>query len=144
MLSRLQEQDLVETGVIRNDRATPLASIELEVHRRIYQQTPALAIIHAHPPHAIALSMTESEVIPLDVEGSYLLQRVPIIGEERKSLGELAGMIAKALENHRIVMVKGHGSFAISQLLEEALHWTTALEESCQIICLLKTLKTAP
>ncbi len=143
-LGYLQEQDLVETGIIWNNRATPRASTELAVHRTIYQLTPALAVVHAHPSHAIALSLTESELTPPDVEGSYLLQKVPVLGEGViVKPGGLADIIAQALKHHRIVVVKGHGSFAIGQLLEEALHWTTALEESCRIICLLKTLKAA-
>ncbi len=57
-LNCLEEHDLIETGISRNDRFTPLASIELAVHRAIYQTTPALAIVHAHPPHVVALSLT--------------------------------------------------------------------------------------
>jgi L-fuculose-phosphate aldolase len=55
--------------------------------------------------------------------------------------GGLADIIAQALKKHRIVMVHGHGSFAIGQLLEEAYSCTTTLEESCQVICLLKSLQ---
>ena len=44
-LGCLEEQDLIEAGINKNDRSTPLASIELVVHRAIYQTTPALAII---------------------------------------------------------------------------------------------------
>jgi L-fuculose-phosphate aldolase len=32
-LGDLQESDLIETGICKNDRSTPLASIELPVHR---------------------------------------------------------------------------------------------------------------
>ena len=60
MLNNLGEQDIIETGINKNDRATPLAPTELAVHRSIYRLTPALAVIHAHPPHAIALSLAEA------------------------------------------------------------------------------------
>jgi len=70
-LSCLEEHDLVETGVTKNDRSTPLASIELAVHRAIYQETPALSVIHAHPPHAIALSLAGTEILPSDAEGLW-------------------------------------------------------------------------
>ena len=144
MLGYLQEQDLVETGVTQNNRATPLASTELALHRTIYQQTPALAVIHAHPPHAIALSLTEREFIPPDLEGSYLLQKVPVLGEGVMMKPDgLVDIIAQALKHNRIIIVKGHGIFATGQLLEEALHWTTALEMSCQVMCLLKSLNPA-
>jgi len=49
-LGCLEEHDLIETGLSKNDRNTPLASVELAVHRAIYQQTSALAIVHAPPP----------------------------------------------------------------------------------------------
>ena len=143
MLGSLQEHDLVETGITKNDRATPLASTELLVHRAIYQETTASAIVHAHPPCAIALSLTEKEIVPCDVEGSYLLPKVPVLGWNMVvRTGGLADVIAQALKQYRIVLVRGHGSFAIGQLLEEAYNCTTILEESCHIIHLLKPLET--
>jgi len=144
-LGCLEEHDLIETGISKNDRNTPLASIELHVHRAIYQQTPAQAIVHAHPPHAIALSLTETEIVPNDTEGLSIVNRVPVVGWHTEvKPGGLADIIAQALKHCRIVMVHGHGSFAIGQLLEEAHNCTTALEESCQVICLLKSLKVTP
>ena len=144
-LGCLEEHDLIETGVSKNDRFTPLASTELAVHRAIYQTTSALAIVHAHPPHTIALSLTETEVVPNCAEGLAMLGRVPILGWHTDGKSEsLADVIAQALTAHRIVMVHGHGSFAIGQLLEEAYNYTTILEESCQVICLLRSLGASP
>jgi len=144
-LGCLQEHDLIETGINKNDRATPLASTELAVHRAIYRETPASAIVHAHPPHAIALSLTETEIAPNDTEGLSTVSRVPVLGWRMTvKPGALADIIAQALKQHRIVMVHGHGSFAIGQLLEEAHNYTTTLEESCQVICLLKSLQVSP
>ena len=141
-LGCLGEHDLIETGINRNDRNTPLASIELAVHRAIYRETPALALVHAHPPHAVALSLTETEIVPTDAEGLSIVGRVPVLGWNMEvQPGGLADIIAQALKQHRIVMVHGHGSFAIGQLLEEAHNCTTTLEESCQVICLLKSLQ---
>lgn len=142
MLGCLQEADLIETGITKNDRFTPLASGELAVHRAIYQQTPALAVVHAHPPHAVALSLMETEIVPNDAEGLSLIGKVPVLGWNMEVRpGGLADIIAEALKHARIVMVHGHGSFAIGQLLEEAYGYTTTLEEGCRIICLLKSLR---
>ena len=145
MLGDISEHDVVDTGIIENDRATPLASTELAVHRLIYQETPALAVVHAHPPHAVALSFVEKEIIPCDVEGSFLLERTPIL-EKGPGMGteELARFIATELKRHRVVLIRSHGSFAAGQLLEEAYHYSTALEESCHILYLLKTLGVTP
>jgi L-fuculose-phosphate aldolase len=141
-LGSLGEHDLIETGISKNDRNTPLASIELAVHRAIYRETPAQAIVHAHPPHAVALSLKETDIVPPDTDGLSLLGRVPVLGWHMEvKPGGLAEIIAQALRRHRIVMVHGHGSFAIGQLLGEAHNYTTTLEESCRVICLLKSLQ---
>ena len=144
-LGCLEENDLIETGISKNDRSTPLASTELAVHRAIYLATPALAIVHAHPPHAVALSLTETEIVPNDTEGLSIASQVPVLGWHMEvKPGGLADIIAQALKQCRVVMVHGHGSFAIGQLLEEAHNCTTTLEESCRVICLLKSLKVTP
>lgn len=141
----IQEGDLVETGISKNNRATPLASKELEIHRCIYKNTPALAVVHAHPPYAVALSFTEEEIVPCDLEGQVLLSRVPVLSTDAMAkLEDLAGEIARLLNEYRVVLVRGHGSFAVSQLLEEAYYYTSALEQSCRLLYLLKTLRVVP
>ena len=141
-LGSITEADLVETGVVKNSRATPLPSSELPVHRAIYKSTGALAIVHAHPPYAVTLSFTEEEIVPCDIEGRSLLPRVLILGKEiLANAGQLSEEIAEALRQYRVVLVKGHGSFAIGQLLEEAYYYTGVLEESCRLLYLLKALR---
>lgn len=142
MLGCLEEHDFVETGINKNDQCTPLASTELRVHRFIYQRTSASAVVHAHPAYAVALSFSEREIVPCDVEGNLLLSKVPVLGwgPTVKTRG-LDQEIAEALKESKVVLVRGHGSFATGQLLEEALHYTTALEESCRLLYLLKALR---
>ncbi len=91
-LGSIQEGDLVETGINKNNRVTPLASKELEIHRCIYKNTSALAVVHAHPPYAVALSFTEEEIVPCDLEGQVLLSKVPVLSREAVAkLEDLAG-----------------------------------------------------
>jgi L-fuculose-phosphate aldolase len=144
-LGYIQEGDLVETGISKNNRVTPLASTELEVHRCIYKNTPALAVVHAHPPYAVALSFTQKEIVPADMEGRALLSRVPVLRTRTKGkAGEFADEIARLLGEHRVVLVRGHGTFAASQLLEEAYYYTVVLEQSCRLLYLLKALQINP
>ena len=145
MLNCLQEHDLIETGISRNSRSTPLASTELAVHRAIYREAQALAIVHAHSPHAVALSLTETEIVPQGAEGLSVVGTVPVVGWHMEAKPkDLANIIAQALKQHRVIMVHGHGSFATGQLLEEAYNYTTALEESCQVLYLLRSLQVSP
>jgi len=144
MLNSLEENDLIETGIDKNSRTTPLASTDLAIHRAIYRETQALAIVHAHPPHAVALSMTDTEIVP-SVEDFSLIGTVPVVGWNVDLKAEnLADMIAQALKQHRIILVHNHGSFAIGQLLEEAYNFTTALEHSSQVRCLMRSLQVNP
>jgi len=140
-LGSIGEADLVEVGVAKNTRATPLASSELTVHRCIYRKTPALAVVHAHPPYAVALSFMERHVVPCDMEGRSIAARVAVLGKGMTAgPGELGEEIAAALRRCKVVLVEGHGTFAIGQLLEEAYYYTTAFEQSCRILYLLKGL----
>jgi L-fuculose-phosphate aldolase len=133
-LGRLKPHDLIETRLDKNDSGVALASSELLAHRTIYMQTPALAIVHCHPRTAIAFSLSRDEIVPIDNEASYLLKKVPVIWEEFASgTPEMAQNLAKVLQQYKIVMLRGHGSFAIGQTLDEAFHWSSTLEESCQI-----------
>lgn len=141
MLGNLKPHDLIETGLEKNDSGVALASTELIVHRQIYKQTPALAICHCHPRTAIALSLSREEIVPIDNEGSYLLKKVPVIWEEFASgTPEMANKLANALQKYKIVMLRGHGSFAIGQTLDEAFFWSSTLEEACQIILAAKAI----
>jgi L-fuculose-phosphate aldolase len=141
MLGRLREEDLIETGLEKTDSAVMLASTELIVHRAIYLATRALAVVHAHPRTAIALSLSREEIVPIDNEASYLLHKVPVVAAEFASGSpELVEKLPAALQQYKIVMLRGHGCFSIGQTLDEAFQWVSCLEEACQIIMAAKTI----
>ena len=140
-LGHLSERDLIETGVEWNDRATPSASSELAIHRAIYQRTQAQAIIHAHPIYALALTLLEDEIVPLDAEGRQSLGRIPVVGSDViMQVRDVIDEVAALLPECRIVVVRGHGSFAIGQLLDEAHRWTSMMEESARLIATVRLL----
>jgi L-fuculose-phosphate aldolase len=141
-LGDLQENDLIETGIFKNDRSTPLASVELPVHRAIYKHTQARAVVHSHATHAVALSLAQSVITSEHLEQLSGIGPVPVLGWKTEvRSANLADAIADALRGKLIIVVYGHGTFAVGQLLEEALNCTTSLEEGCEIICLLKSIQ---
>ncbi len=145
MLAHLEENDIIEIGLEEDNSNIMLASSELVVHREIYQNTSALAIVHVHPPFAVALSMTlEDAIIPIDSEGSYLFRRVPI-AQTATTVGskDVAILSAKILREYKTFMLRGHGCFSIGPVLEEAFQWCSSLEESCKIYHYTKTLQAA-
>ncbi len=142
MLGRLKESDLIETGLDKNDSHITLASTEIGVHRSIYKNTSALAIVHAHPVYATALSLVDEEIIPIDSEGQYMLHKIPILSfEHTVGSEEVARVLPEYLKEYKVVMIRGHGSFATGQLIEEAYQWTSSLENISKIIYLTRTLQ---
>ncbi|MGB4593101.1 MAG: class II aldolase/adducin family protein [Coriobacteriia bacterium] len=136
MLGRLTEDDIVETGMEPGDDA--LCSREIVVHRAIYAATDALAIAHVHPVHTIAWSMRADEIVPEDSEGLYVLGRVPVVTAEQTIASPEAGeLLARALKDHPVAVLRSHGPFAKGASLEEAFYHVSALEASAQVLDLL-------
>ena len=79
------------------------------------------------------------EIVPIDNEGSYLLHKVPVVAAEFASgSAEMVEKLPAALQEYKIVMLRGHGCFSVGQTLDEAFQWVSCLEESCEIILAAK------
>jgi L-fuculose-phosphate aldolase len=132
-LADLKASDVVETGIFSDDANTPLASSELQVHRAIYKETDARAVVHAHPAGAVTLSVRDKAAV---------IGKTPILGESTEIIpGALSAEIARALKTCSLVMVRGHGSFAVGKTMEQALKLTLAFEDGCQGLCEERGLK---
>lgn len=145
MLGHLTQNDIIETGLEENDSGVMLASSELLVHRAIYQNTSALAVVHVHPPHAVALSLVEEEaIIPVCNEGSYCFKKIPIIQTELTTGSkEVAKLASQWLREYKLIMLRGHGCFSTGPMLEEAFQWCVSMEEACRVLYYLRTLQQA-
>lgn len=141
MLGFLKDDDIIETGLGKDDFGIALASSEVNVHRAILKNTSALAVIHAHLIHSVVLSFNQDEIIPIDVEGGYALKKIPIIEVEFGSGSkEMEEKIPEVLKKFPIVVVRGHGAFSIGKTLEESLYYASALEYISKIMYKVKTL----
>jgi L-fuculose-phosphate aldolase len=113
------------------------ASSEYPIHRKIYKETPYKAVIHAHPPYAIARSMSEESIEPIDYEGIMFTPHIPVVEGACGSDG-LADRVAEMLKDSKVVIVRGHGTFAAGKNLDEAYIHTSLVEHSCRILILTK------
>jgi len=131
MLGRIRQDDLVTVAPDGSSQGDP--SLDTTLHLAVYQQTEARAIVHAHPRHAIALSLARSAIEPQDMEGKhYLGSLVPVVA---------ADQVAASLQRYLVALAFGHGSYARGQSLWQALQLTSILEESAQVLWLLKGLR---
>jgi L-fuculose-phosphate aldolase len=111
----------------------PGASRESLVHRTIYKLTPHLAILHIHPPYAVALSFSHEKIVPVDAEGLRFCPMIPVVqGEPGSQI--LGDRVAHGLMHGKIVVARGHGTFAAGKDLEEAYLVTSAAEHACRIL----------
>lgn len=114
------------------------ASSEYRVHLAVYRTMPAYkAIVHAHPPHAIAASLVKDEIVPLDSEGEMFCKRIPVVSGDPGTQG-LADAVSEAMEKNKLAIARGHGTFAAGATLDEAFQLTSLAEHSCRIIALKK------
>jgi L-fuculose-phosphate aldolase len=130
MLGRLGEGDLVTVAADGSSEGEP--SMDTAIHRAVYAATAGEAVLHAHPRHAIALSFVVDAVEPVDAEGKLRLGSVPVVEADE---------VAEGLRDRPVVLARGHGSYARGDDLWQALMWASVLEESAQVLWLLRTLK---
>lgn len=115
------------------------ASSEYRVHRAVYARTPHLAIVHAHPPFAVAASLVMDSIKPLDSEGEMFCPLIPVIIGDPGSQ-TLADNVAAALVYSKLVIARGHGTFAAGNTLDEAFQLTSLAEHACKVLALKKIL----
>jgi L-fuculose-phosphate aldolase len=113
-------------------------SSEYRVHREIYRLTSYRAVVHAHPPHAVALSFSNATITPVDSEGVMFCPFLPVV-EGTPGSEELAVNVARGLVSSPVVVARGHGTFTGGKNLDEAYIRTSLAEHSCRILILIGT-----
>jgi L-fuculose-phosphate aldolase len=144
-LSNLRDEALIEVPLSESSPQDKDASRELVVHRSIYKGTKANAIIHAHPPSAVAISISDNKIVPQDSTGIALFKSAPIIRTSNPIGSEDVARIIPTFfrGDSGVAVVKGHGSFAIGATLEEAYSFTSALELSCKVLIAIRSSASA-
>lgn len=144
MLDELEGQIVtVPIDVATPDELDVIASTELNVHRTIYKETSALAILHGHSVYAVVTSMLYEpgeQIVPEDSESVYFLHEIPVVtggvGSE-----ELARNAANALRDHKGIVVQGHGTFARGATVDEAFVILSSIEHACTVKYLVDNAK---
>ena len=135
----LKEHDIVFLSVnkeydflkIFNSGLNP--SSEWRFHQDIYKKKRgAKAIVHAHSPHATAISTHHKSIPPFH----YMIALVG--GEDIKcaeyatfGTKELSQNILKALENRKACLMANHGQIAYSDTLSQAFELAQEVENIC-------------
>lgn len=112
----------------------PGASLDAPLHRAVYLAQPeARALLHSHGAYSVGVSFGGQDFQPVDFEGRYYFERVPVISiDYERYVVEAPARVAEALARRRIAIVRGHGVYAWGETLDRAYKWTCSLELSAK------------
>ena len=114
-------------------------STERAMHLAVYRNCPeARAVVHAHPPTAIAWTLARPEMseLPTDALPELLLAagRVPIVPYARPGTEDMATALLPFLPAHRLLLLARHGALAWGESMEEAVNGIERVEHSALIL----------
>ena len=132
----LKPEDIVFMSLnedAENEVSSNKPSSEWRFHRDIYlNKKEAQAIVHAHSPHATAVSSHGKTIPPFH----YMIALAG--GEDIKCADyatfgteELSNNVIKALENRSACLMSNHGQVAFGKNLEEAFELAQEIENIC-------------
>jgi L-fuculose-phosphate aldolase len=108
---------------------------ELPMHLEVYRQRPDVsAVIHAHPPKAVTLTIAGLDVADgLIPELIVLLGFVPVTPYATPSSEENADAIRQAIRDKDALMLARHGSLTVGRDLWQAFNRLETVERSAEI-----------
>lgn len=108
---------------------------ELALHLRSYAARPdASAVVHAHPPLAIAMSLTKKRLDGILPEVTLSLGRLQVVPYARPLSEGLAEAVAEALTQADAVILERHGTVALGPTLAHAYGQTERIEHAAQVL----------
>ena len=129
----LKEEDIVFVSNDGNHDTNLKPSSEWRFHKDIYlKKADAKAIVHAHSPHATAVSAHSKDIpafhymIALAGGDSIKCAKYATFGTQ-----ELSDNIIDALENRKACLMSNHGQVAFGENLESAFELAEELENIC-------------
>ncbi len=129
----LKEDDIVFVSNDGNHETNLKPSSEWRFHKDIYlKKLNAKAIVHAHSPHAAAVSAHGKDIpafhymIALAGGDSIKCAKYATFGTQ-----ELSNNIIDALENRKACLMSNHGQVAFGENLESAFELAEELENIC-------------
>jgi L-fuculose-phosphate aldolase len=116
----------------------PKASSEVGIHLVSYQQRPDIrAICHAHPPHAVAMTIAGIDLqAPIIPEIVVTIGGIPTVPYGTPGTPELPETIRDIIRCSDTVMMKNHGSVTVGSNLMDAFKKLDTLEHTAKILWL--------
>lgn len=114
-------------------------SSEKSMHLQIYKSSSlAKAVVHAHPPTAIAWSIARPELqyLPSHCLSEVILATgdIPFVPYARPGSVQMAEVLIPFLPKHRALILRSHGAVTWGESLDEAYRGMERIEHSSTIL----------
>jgi len=114
-------------------------SSEMLMHLEIYKmRVDARAVVHAHPPTAVAYSIAhpDAEEIPGTSFSELILAvgKLPIVPFQMPGSLEMGTALHPFIKNYKVMVLARHGALSFGEDLIEAYNGMERLEHSCEIL----------
>jgi L-fuculose-phosphate aldolase len=119
---------------------------DYKAHPAIYAARPDVgAIVHTHPPYAVAFGTLGEEFKPIHHYGTPFHAKISTYNSPGHTKSDdRASDIAKALGPGCALLQQGHGTIVVGKDLKEALLLTLYLEEACKILAITRQMGGKP
>jgi L-fuculose-phosphate aldolase len=136
----LREEDIIEVGADGKKIAGHGNSFsEIAVHMRIFSARPEVqAVVHAHPPSAMAVGCANQEMLTWGVPEAVISlgSGVPLVGLALPNSPALWAELDPILPYYDAVMIAGNGVFAWGRNVEQAFLRLELVEHLAKIFLL--------
>ena len=134
----IDEQDIA-TMTLAGKCLQGAPSGESLMHLEVYRRCPqAKAVVHAHPPTAIAWTIAKPELTELPShclpEVILALGKIPIAPYARPGTEDMGIKIRHLLPQHKVIILARHGGLSWGESLEEAYWGMERLEHCAEIL----------
>jgi len=114
-------------------------SSEMFMHLEVYKmRADVRAVIHAHPPTAVAYSIAHpaAEEIPGKSFSELILAvgKLPIVPFQMPGSLEMGTALHPFIKHHKVMVLARHGALSFGEDLIEAYNGMERLEHSCEIL----------
>jgi L-fuculose-phosphate aldolase len=136
--AKLKEEELAVV-TLKNEVLSGNPSGERLMHLEVFRRcAKARAVVHAHPPTAIAWTVARPELRELPAEALseliLALGRVPVAPYARPGTVAMGEVLAPFLPACRVILLARHGAISWGEDLEEAYNGMERLEHVAQIL----------
>ena len=135
-------EEMTPDGIITVDREGERIDGTMPRHNEVFIHSEILrvrsdiaAVVHTHPPHAVAFSSLGRPLLPVGNDGSIFNDGVPVFSETTDLIIDPARgkAVARCLGDRQALILRNHGIVTAGRSIEEAVWLALKLERACRV-----------